>query len=94
MSRFEQSSETESSVSAVQRDRFLEVVSQVLERLRLESERRGHRLIASLIDIAKTAAEDDLRTHGPPPSPEEARLIRIVGDIGRETASAEELPAA
>ena len=41
---------------------FLQVVSQALERLRRASEERGHAMLASMIELARTEAEDDLRT--------------------------------
>jgi hypothetical protein len=47
--------------SAVDED-FLEKVAEILERLRAQSEMRGHPLLASLLAIAKGEAEDDLRT--------------------------------
>jgi hypothetical protein len=47
--------------SAVEED-FLTKVAEILERLKAQSEMRGHPLLASLIAIAKGEAEDDLRT--------------------------------
>ena len=41
---------------------FLTKVSDILERLRAQSEMRGHPLLASLLDITRQEAEDDLRT--------------------------------
>ena len=41
---------------------FLRVVLQSLERLRQASEDRGHGMLASMIELARTEAEDDLRT--------------------------------
>jgi hypothetical protein len=41
---------------------FLEKVAEILERLRAQSEMRGHPLLASLLAITKDEAEDDLRT--------------------------------
>lgn len=43
-------------------DRFLREALEVLERLRSECEWRGHPLLASLLDIARSEAEDDLKT--------------------------------
>jgi hypothetical protein len=43
--------------------RFLSEVADTLERLRSESEERGHPLLAALIAIAKGDAEDGLKTH-------------------------------
>ena len=56
---------------------FLTKVVELLERLRSESERRGHPLLASLLEIAREEASDDLKTHvetllfspGPPKPP-------------------------
>ena len=41
---------------------FLHRVSNILERLELESRRRNYAHIACLIEIARTEVEDDLRT--------------------------------
>ncbi len=41
---------------------FLRVVLQSLEKLRQASEDRGHGMLASMIELARTEAEDDLRT--------------------------------
>jgi hypothetical protein len=41
---------------------FLTKVADILERLRAQSEMRGHPLLASLLAITKDEAEDDLRT--------------------------------
>lgn len=41
---------------------FLTKVADVLERLRRQSELRGHPLLASLLAITRQEAEDDLRT--------------------------------
>lgn len=41
---------------------FLTKVAEILERLRAQSEMRGHPLLASLLAITKDEAEDDLRT--------------------------------
>ena len=43
-------------------EEFLEKVAEILERLRAQSEMRGHPLLASLLAIAKGEAEDDLKT--------------------------------
>lgn len=43
-------------------ERFLRTTAEILERLRTQSENRGHPLLASLLAIAKGEAEDDLRT--------------------------------
>jgi hypothetical protein len=49
-------------VGAVVDQEFLTKVAEILERLRAQSELRGHPLLASLIAIAKDEADDDLRT--------------------------------
>ena len=49
-------------IPAVVDEEFLAKVSEILERLRAQSEMRGHPLLASLIAIAKDEAEDDLKT--------------------------------
>jgi hypothetical protein len=41
---------------------FLTKVVEILERLRSESDRRGHPLLASLLQIAREEASDDLAT--------------------------------
>ena len=41
---------------------FLTKAMEVLERLRSESEKRGHALLASLLEIARGEAEDGLKT--------------------------------
>ena len=43
-------------------EEFLTTVADILERLRTQSEMRGHPLLASLLAITKDEAEDDLRT--------------------------------
>jgi hypothetical protein len=43
-------------------EEFLTAVADILERLRAQSEMRGHPLLASLLAIAKDEADDDLRT--------------------------------
>jgi hypothetical protein len=43
-------------------EEFLTKVADILERLRSQSELRGHPLLASLLAITKDEAEDDLRT--------------------------------
>jgi hypothetical protein len=43
-------------------EEFLTKVADILERLRAQSEMRGHPLLASLLAITKDEAEDDLRT--------------------------------
>jgi hypothetical protein len=47
--------------SAVDRE-FLTTVADILDRLRAQSEMRGHPLLASLLAITKDEAVDDLRT--------------------------------
>lgn len=49
-------------VSLVVDEEFLAKVAEILERLRAQSEMRGHPLLASLLAISKDEAEDDLRT--------------------------------
>ena len=49
-------------VPSVVDEEFLTKVSDILERLRAQSEMRGHPLLASLLDITRQEAEDDLRT--------------------------------
>jgi hypothetical protein len=48
-------------------EKFLKNVADVLERLRSESELRGHPFLASLLAITKGEAEDDLRTRSAVP---------------------------
>lgn len=43
-------------------EEFLTKVADILERLRAQSEMRGHPLLASLLAITKEEAVDDLRT--------------------------------
>jgi hypothetical protein len=43
-------------------EEFLTTVADILERLRAQSEMRGHPLLASLLAITKDEAIDDLRT--------------------------------
>lgn len=43
-------------------EKFLKATAKILERLRAQSENRGHPLLASLLAIAKDEAVDDLRT--------------------------------
>lgn len=43
-------------------EEFLTKVAEILERLRMQSEARGHPLLSALLAIAKDEAEDDLRT--------------------------------
>ena len=43
-------------------EEFLTTVADILERLRSQSEMRGHPLLASLLAITKDEAVDDLRT--------------------------------
>jgi hypothetical protein len=43
-------------------EEFLTSVADILERLRTQSEMRGHPLLASLLAITKDEAVDDLRT--------------------------------
>jgi hypothetical protein len=43
-------------------EKFLRTTAAILERLRAQSANRGHPLLASLLEIAKGEAEDDLRT--------------------------------
>ena len=49
-------------VPSVVDEEFLTKVADILERLRAQSEMRGHPLLASLLAITKDEAEDDLRT--------------------------------
>lgn len=48
--------------SSVSDEHFLRKVSEILERLRRESEQRGHPLLASVLDVARAEAQDGLRT--------------------------------
>ncbi len=43
-------------------EEFLECVLQALERLRAASSKRGHPMLASIIELAEAEAEDDRRT--------------------------------
>ena len=47
---------------SVVEEKFLKTTAEILERLRAQSENRGHPLLASLLAIAKDEAIDDLRT--------------------------------
>ena len=49
-------------VPSVVDEEFLTKIVDILERLRTQSDMRGHPLLASLLAIAKDEAEDDLRT--------------------------------
>ena len=51
-------------------EKFLSSTVDILERLRAESELRGHNLLASLLAITKGEAEDDLKTR--------ARTLRLL----------------
>lgn len=61
---------------AVADEFFLKKIAEALERFRSESEKRGHPLLASLLDIARGEAEDDLKTHEEAPrlSSEQVRV--------------------
>jgi hypothetical protein len=48
---------------SVGKKKFLTEVADTLERLRSESEWRGHALLASLLEITRGEAEDELKTH-------------------------------
>ena len=63
---------------------FLRLTAEILERLELESSSRGNRMLASLLDIARTEAEDGLKTKEHEPTPEETNLRRVVRDISTE----------
>jgi hypothetical protein len=43
-------------------EKFLKSVVEILDRLRAESDLRGHNLLGSLLAITKGEAEDDLKT--------------------------------
>jgi hypothetical protein len=58
---------------AESQDYFLRSVLQDLEALSIASHRRGHSLLASMIDLAKAEAEDCLRT--------EALLLKRFSDF-------------
>ena len=47
-------------------DDFLRVAIQAIDRIREKSIERGHLMLASLLDMAKTEAEDELRTNAKP----------------------------
>lgn len=49
-------------IPSVVDEEFLTKVADILERLRTQSEMRGHPLLASLLAITKDEAVDDLRT--------------------------------
>jgi hypothetical protein len=49
-------------VPSVVDEEFLTTIADILERLRAQSEMRGHPLLASLLAITKDEAVDDLRT--------------------------------
>jgi hypothetical protein len=63
---------------------FLRVTAEILERLELESSCRGNRLLASLLDIARTEAEDGLKTKQHEPTLQEANLRSIVSEVSTE----------
>ena len=44
-------------------EHFLKNTVEMLDRLREESEMRGRHMLASLLEIAKSEAEDDLKTY-------------------------------
>lgn len=48
--------------SSISDEKFLRKVSEILERLRRESEQRGHSLLASMLDVVRAEAQDGLRT--------------------------------
>jgi hypothetical protein len=68
---------------------FLRRAIDQLEELGLESHERGHPMFASLLDIAKSEAEDALRTGAVDDgrSADEAKLLRVVKEICGEIAN-------
>jgi len=57
--------------ASVTDENFLRKVAEILERLRTESQQRGHSLLASMLDVAKAEAQDGLRT--------QASVLRLSG---------------
>ena len=47
-------------------DDFLRVAIQAIERIRERSVERGHLMLGSLLDMAKSQAEDELRSNAKP----------------------------
>jgi hypothetical protein len=47
---------------AAGREKFLAEIADILDRLRTEAQWRGHPLLASLIEIARGEAEDELKS--------------------------------
>ena len=77
-------------------DEFLRVVIEAIERIRQKSLERGHTMVASLLDMAKSAAEDELRTSAklarpqpePPPELESTTLDdELEADLQRTIAA-------
>ncbi len=68
---------------------FLHDVAQILERLRSLCEWHGHPLLAALIDMAKSEANDDLKTYVQVArlSPGEVRHRKPVSDVDGESAA-------
>ena len=63
---------------------FLRLTAEILERLELESSSRGNRMLASLLDIARTEAEDGLKAREHQLTSEEANLRSVVMEISTE----------
>ena len=47
-------------------DDFLRIAIQAIDRIREKSIERGHLMLASLLDMARAEAEDELRTNAKP----------------------------
>jgi hypothetical protein len=65
---------------------FLRLTAEILETLELESHSRGNRMLASLLDIARTEAEDGLKAPPKQHACEEAEPWSGAGRIGAESS--------
>jgi len=63
---------------------FLRLTAEILERLELESSSRGNRMLASLLDIARTEAEDALHAQAHQQASEETNLRSVVMEISSD----------
>jgi hypothetical protein len=63
---------------------FLRLTAEILARLELESSSRGNRMLASLLDIAKSEAEDGLKARDYQQTAEETNLRSVLMEISTE----------
>ena len=77
-------SKSDSDIFGMPTRDFLRLTAEILERLELESSSRGNRMLASLLDIARTEAEDGLKTREHEPTLEETNLRSVVREISTE----------